>query len=96
MDTKDIEYLKEKKARILKEIKPLCNYFGIKYDYVVDYDRHNETLILNGQEIGCTCNSINSVIDEVVLYVVVTRVAKNRWLGAFHRQTVNKMKQHWR
>ena len=96
MGNNNIQYLKEKREKVLKEIKPLCDCFGIKYDYVVDYDYNTETLVLNGQEIGCSYNSINAVIDEVIIYIFVTRVAENRWLGAFHKQTVNKMKQHWK
>lgn len=90
------QYTRKKREKILKEIKPLCDYFGIKYDYVVDYDRHIETLILNGQEIGCSCNSVDSVLDEVIIYIFVKRVARNRWLGAFHRQTVKAMKEFWK
>lgn len=92
----NVQYLREKRAKILEKIKPLCDCFGIKYDYVVDYDRNVETLVLNGQEIGCSYNSINAVIDEVIIYIFVTRVAENRWLGAFHRQTVKAMKKFWK
>ena len=92
----DVQYLNKKRKKILKQIKPLCKYFDIKYDYIIDYDVITETLILDKQEIRCTSNSINAVVDEVISYIFVTRVAKHRWLGHFEKQTLNKIKQYWK
>ena len=76
-------------------IKPICEALNIEnYKYTIEKDG-NEYLVLNGQKIGCTGNSISAVVDELIAYVFITRYCRNRNLGAFHKQTINHIKRYW-
>ena len=91
-----IKYLKEKKRlEVLKEIKPICEVFNIEYDYVIGkYGDFSETLILNGQDIGCSMNSISAVKEEVIGYIFVKHYCIQRWW--YHKpQTLKHIKQYW-
>lgn len=90
-----MEELKKKKEEVLKAIKPICEAFGIEYDYIVKDEGQRETLVLNGQKIGCSCNSINAVINEVIGYIFVKIYCRNNWIGHFRTQTLNVIKQYW-
>lgn len=88
------EYLKAKKIEALQAIKPICEYFKIDYDYVVKEKGQTETLILNGQEIGCSANSVSAVIDEIIGYIFIKIYCRNRYLP-FETQIKNKIKEYW-
>ena len=90
-----IKYLKEKKRpEVLQEIKPICEAFNIEYDYVIGkYDTFSETLILNGQDIGCCNNSILAVKEEVIGYIFIKYY--NRWWH-FKPHTKKFIKQYWK
>ena len=92
----DWNYLKEKRIKVLNEIKPYCELFGITdYDYFVNINTGGELLKLNSTYIGCTGNSIMAVIDEVIGYIIINRYCKNRSIGAFRTQTMNAIKEFW-
>ena len=87
------EYLAKKRLEVLEEIKPICQAFNITdYDYEIDGNR--ERLRINDTRIGCSCNSIKAIIDELVGYIFVCRF-RERGLGAFKKQTFNKIKEYW-
>lgn len=93
---KEFEYLKQKKVEVLEAIKPICEAFNIKeYDYLISDTGRRETLVLNGQKIGCSCNSISAIVDEVIGYIFINRYCRNRYIGAFSTQTQNVIKRYW-
>ena len=89
-------YLEKKRVEALEAIKPICEAFGIKeYDYLISETGQRETLVLNGQKIGCTADSIDSIIDEVIGYIFICRYCRNRSIGVFSTQTKNVIRQYW-
>lgn len=87
------EYMKNKREKVLEVIKPICEAFGIhNYDYEV---HPHEILVVEGQRIGCEANSIGAVVMELIGYIFVNAYAKNMYLGAFEKQTLNVLKRHW-
>ena len=92
----DWNYLKEKRIKVLEEIKPYCELFGIiDYEYFVNTKTGGEVLKLNDTYIGCAANSISAIIDEVIGYIIINRYCKNRSFGAFRKQTMNDIKSYW-
>ena len=90
------EFSQLKREQVLKVIKPICEVFKIKnYDYVIN-NNHAEYLELEGQKIGCFCNSIGATCMELIGYIFVNTYAASRSLGAFEKQTLNVIKQYWR
>ena len=87
--------LKNKREEVLKAIKLICEAFNIDYDYIIKEEEQTETLVLNGQKIGCSCNSIEAVINEVIGYIFVKIYCRNNYIGAFRTQTLNVIKQYW-
>lgn len=87
--------LNKKREEVLKAIKPICEAFNIEYDYIVKEKGQRETLVLNGQKIGCSCNSISAVINEVIGYIFVKIYCRDNWIGAFRTQTLNVIKRYW-
>lgn len=96
MTEEGMKRLQEKRIEVLKAIKPICEAFKIKdYDYVIQETGQIETLVLNGQKIGCSCNSIDEVINEVIGYIFVKIYCRNNYIGTFRTQTLNVIKQYW-
>lgn len=96
MTEEGMKRLQEKRIEVLKAIKPICEAFKIKdYDYVIQETGQIETLVLNGQKIGCSCNSIDAVINEVIGYIFVKIYCRNGYIGVFRTQTLNVIKQYW-
>lgn len=92
----NIEQLEEKRKEVLESIKPIMEAFKITdYDYLVKTSGQTETLVINGQKIGCSGNSISAVIDEIIGYLFVKIYARQRYIGAFRTQTLNKIKEYW-
>lgn len=92
----NIEYLEQKRLEVLKEIKPICEAFGIKdYDYELHNEGQTEILRIERTTIGCTWNSISAVVDELIGYIFIRIWCKNRCLGAFENQAKSVIKQHW-
>lgn len=90
-----MEELKEKRIEVLEAIKPICEAFDLEYDYIVKEEGQTETLVLNGQKIGCSCNSVSAVINEVIGYIFVKIYCRDNWIGHFRTQTLNIIKQYW-
>lgn len=87
------EYLVEKRLSVLEAIKPICEAFKIT-DYDYEIENNYERLRIYDTRIGCTCNSISAIIDELVGYIFVCRF-RERWLGHFKKQTFNMIKEYW-
>ena len=89
------KYLQEKRIEVLSEIKPICEAFGIDdYDYEIKESGQTETLIIYGQGIGCSSNSISAVVQELTGYIFLMKW-RERYLGAFETQTKNVIKEYW-
>lgn len=87
------EYLNEKQIEVLKEIKPICEAFGIKnYDYIINAELYSEILKLDNTYIGCRGNSIDAIINEVLSYIIIKRKIN---LGTFENQTIKYLKRYW-
>lgn len=94
-DENRFEQLKKKRIEVLEAIKPICEAFNLEYDYIIKETGQKETLVLNGQKIGCSCNSIDATINEVIGYIFVKIYCRNNYIGAFKTQTLNVIKQYW-
>ena len=87
------EYLKETRIKVLELITPICELFRIvDYDYIVDGKIYRETLKLNNTYIDCTGDSLRTIINELISYIVVKRKID---LGAFKNQTIKYLTRHW-
>lgn len=93
---RELEYLKKKRVEVLDAIKPICDVFGITdYDYEVKESGQTELLRIKNTKIGCSCNSISAIVEELIGYIFVTRWCRNRYLGAFKTQTLNVIREYW-
>lgn len=91
-----MNYLESKRLKVLDEIAPICQAFNIKnYDYIVKQEGQSETLRIGDIKIGCSCNSISAIKDELIGYIFINSWCKNRSLGAFSTQTQNIIRRHW-
>ncbi len=91
-----LEYLERKRLKALQVIKPICEAFGIEnYDYIVKDTGQKEILRIGEVQIGCSMNSIEAIIDELVGYIFITIWCRNRYLGTFSTQTKNVIKRYW-
>ena len=92
----NLEYLKKKRLEVLEKIKPICEVFGIKdYDYIVRDYGQRETLRIGNTYIGCSCNSINGTINELIGWIFIKIYCHDRYLGAFEKQTLNVIRRYW-
>ena len=92
----ELERLQEKRVEVLKVIEPICKAFDIKdYDYIVKETGQRETLRVGDIKVGCSCNSISAVVDELIGCIFIQKWCKNRSLGAFETQTKNVIKRYW-
>lgn len=89
-----LEELNKKRIEVLKEIKPICEAFNIDYDYIVKEKGQTETLVLNGQKIGCSMNSIYAIKNEVIGYIFAEIYCKDKWWH-FKPHTLKYIKQYW-
>lgn len=90
------DYLITKRHKVLMTLAPYLELFGIEGDYQINSETNDEYLVLNGQKIACSCNSVEAIFDEFIAYVFVKIYCRNRSLGAFEKQTLNRIKQYWR
>lgn len=96
MTAEQYKYYAAKIQQISNRIEPICKVFDITdYGYAVD-EKGVETLVLNGQKIGCTGNSVSAVVDELIAYIFITRYCRSRSLGAFEKQTKNCIMRYWK
>lgn len=85
---------KTKRERVLEVIKPICEVFGITdYDYILTNEK--ERLVVEGQEIGCSSNSIGATVMELLNYIWINTVAENRSF-CFQKQCLNSLKRYWK
>jgi len=90
-----IERLEAKRIEVLEAIKPICEAFKIEdYDYEVKESGQREALRIGETRIGCSCNSISAVIEELVGYIFIMKW-RQRYMGAFSIQTKNVIKRYW-
>ncbi|HKM01006.1 MAG TPA: hypothetical protein VJ083_03025 [Sedimentibacter sp.] len=93
---RDFEYLKGKRIEVLKEIKPICDVFNIKdYDYEINESGQREILRIYDVKIGCSCNSISAVKNELIGFIFLRTWGRDRSLGAFDTQSRNIIKRYW-
>lgn len=92
--SKEIDRLNTKRAEVLKEIKPICEAFGLEYDYIVKTEGQTETLVLDGQKIGCSMNSIYAIKNEIIGYIFAKIYCRNNWWH-FQPHTLKFIKQYW-
>ena len=93
---RDLEYLKQKREQVLEAIKPICEAFKIKdYDYIVSEESPSEILRIEETKIYCSHNSISAVVDELIGWMFVCRYCRNRYIGAYKIQTLNRVKEYW-
>ena len=91
-----IEYLKKKRLEVLERIKPICDVFGIKdYDYIVKETGQTECLRLYDTYIGCSHNSIEATVEELIGYIFIKIYCKGRSIGAFRAQTLKQIRMYW-
>ena len=89
-------YLEEKRKRVLAEIKPICEAFKIKdYDYIISQTGQREMLRIYDTKIGCSCNSLSAIKHEMIGWIIVEIYCRERNIGYFQTQTLNRIKQHW-
>lgn len=92
----DNKYLIEKRMEILNVIKPICDAFEITdYDYEVDTEKGTEILRIYDVRIGCSCNSILAVKNELIGFIFLRTWCRYRSLGAFDTQSKNVIKRYW-
>lgn len=89
-----IDELNLKRTEVIKEIKPICEAFNIEYDYIVKETGQTETLILDGQKIGCSMNSIYAIKNEIIGYIFAKIYCRNNWWH-FQPHTLKYIKQYW-
>ena len=66
------QYLEEKRMKVLSTIIPVLRPFGItKVDYEVNLETYQETLVIDDTRIGCTCNSLEAILQEVIGYLFI-------------------------
>ncbi|MCI8587573.1 MAG: hypothetical protein HFJ49_03050 [Clostridia bacterium] len=89
-----IDELNIKRTEVIKTIKPICEAFNIEYDYIVKETGQTETLVLNGQKIGCSMNSIYAIKNEIIGYIFAKIYCRNNWWH-FRPHTLKYIKQYW-
>lgn len=93
---RELKCLEQKRLDVLKEIKPICEAFGISdYDYIIVHDYTlQEILRIEKVKIACSCNSIYAVKQELVGYIFINYF-KERALGRFKTQVFNQITAYW-
>ena len=91
--SRDSVYLQNKKIEVLNLIKPICENFSIKVDYIIE-DDNREILQLDETRIGCTCNSMSAIFEELIGYIFIEFYCGNRW-WTHKPQTMKAIKKYW-
>lgn len=91
--SKDSIYLQNKRIDVLNLIKPICENFSIKVDYIIE-DDNREILKLDDTRIGCTSNSMRAILEELIGYIFIKIYCKNRW-WTHKPQTMKAIKKYW-
>lgn len=89
------DYYEQKRLSVLETIKPICDVFGItSYDYEVPPKREGECLVVEGQRIGCTMDSIGAIVRELITYIFIYSGCADR-LTTSHKSAVSQMTRNW-
>ncbi|NCD13569.1 MAG: hypothetical protein EOL93_13585 [Epsilonproteobacteria bacterium] len=87
--------LQAKRKEVLEQIKPICEAYNIEdYDYIVSETGQRETLRIYDTKIGCSCNSISAIKEELTGWIFLA-VWRQRSLGAFAPQVKKAIKTYW-
>lgn len=90
----DEDYYEQKRLLVLETIKPICEAFEISdYDYIID--DMGERLSVEGQEIGCTCNSIGATVRELINYIWIKSGCIDK-VYYFRAAVENRLKAYWK
>jgi len=81
-----------KKEQVLAELGKIAEALHIKIDYVVEENR--EYLVCDNQNICTNSTSICGIREQFFGYVFLQEW-RQRYLGAFDKQTRNYIKQYW-
>ena len=91
------EYMKNKREKVLEVIKPICEAFCIHdYDYEIrclptpEEKYALETLIIEGQKIACTGNSIGETIMELIGYIYINFNETYNPFGVITNDTIKR------
>ncbi len=88
------KYLKKKRIEVLEAIEPICKAFSIS-DFIIEITENgHEELRIYCVRIGCDCNSIYAVKQELVGYLFVC-YWKERCFP-FKTQVFNRIKAYWK
>ena len=61
------DYYEKKRETVLETIKPICEAFEIKYNDSLYMD---ETLIVEGERLRCSFNSIAATVRTLVKFIL--------------------------
>lgn len=82
----------DKRQMVLKEIKPICKAFNYNYDYV--FVDGSEYLVINGQKMCCTGNSMLAIRDELIGYIIINEYYRGHtWV--LSKNVIKNIKQYW-
>lgn len=92
-DARAADYHEKKRETVLETIKPICEAFGITdYDYIINDNQ--ERLVVEGQAIGCACNSIGATVNELINYIWLKSGCVDK-VHNFKKAVVNELKRYW-
>lgn len=83
-----------KELEVINELNSIAALIGIEIDYVIDKENNREYLVCNDTKICTNGTSIRGIREEFFGYVFLNEW-RNRYLGAFDKQTRNYIKQYW-
>lgn len=92
-DPRAADYCEQKRQTVLETIKPICAAFEITdYDYVNNDEQ--ERLVIDGQAIGCSCNSIGATVRELINYIWIRSGCIDK-VHNFQKAVENDLKRYW-
>lgn len=83
-----------KELEVIHELAGIAAVLDIKIDYVIDKENNREYLVCDDTKICANGTSISGIREEFFGYVFL-KEWKNRYLGAFDKQTRNYIKRYW-
>lgn len=83
-----------KELEVIHELNSIAALLGIELDYIIDKENNREYLVCDDTKICTNDTSIRGIREEFFGYVFLQEW-KNRYLGAFDKQTRNYIKRYW-
>lgn len=83
-----------KELEVIHELVGIASVLDIDIDYVIDEENNREYLVCDDTKICTNGTSIRGIREEFFGYVFL-KEWKNRYLGAFDKQTRNYIKRYW-